>query len=100
MTIGSKPRTAAKSGNSKTTAAKPVAVHATGSDSDDSDPLALSDSGNGNNDKDSSDRGSGNGDSDIAKLSEREARQVLNNEVIFLYSNLTLSTNNNNSILL
>ena len=99
MTIGSKPRTAAKSGNSKTTAAKPVAVHATGSDSDDSDPLALSDSGNGNNDEDSSDR-SGNGDSDIAKLSEREARQVLNNEVIFLYSNLTLSTNNNNSILL
>ena len=99
MTIGSKPRTAAKSGNLKTTAAKPVAVHATGSDSDDSDPLALSDSGNGNNDEDSSDR-SGNGDSDIAKLSEREARQVLNNEVIFLYSNLTLSTNNNNSILL
>ena len=99
MTIGSKPRTAAKSGNSKTTAAKPVAVHATGSDSDDSDPLALSDSGNGNNDEDSSDR-SGNGDSDIAKLSEREARQVLNNEVIFLYSNLTLSTNNKNNILL
>ena len=59
-----------------------------------------SDSGNSNNDEDSSDRGSVNGDSDIARLSERDALQVINDEVIFLYSNLTLSTNNKNNILL
>ena len=80
--------------------AKTVPVHATSSDSDDSDRLALYDSGNGHDDEDSSDRGSANGDSDIAKLSEREAQQVLNNEVFFLYSYITLSTNDNNSIVI
>ena len=101
-TIGSssKPPTAAKSGNSKNTAAKTVPVHATSSDSDDSDRLALYDSGNGHDDEDSSDRGSANGDSDIARLSEREAQQVLNNEVLFLYSYITLSSNDNNSMVI
>jgi hypothetical protein len=78
VTTGSKPRTAAKSGSSKS---KPMTVklNALASDTD-SDKLS---SISYKDDEESSDGGSADGDFDITRLPEKEAQQVLNDEVIF-----------------
>ena len=88
MTIGYKPRTAAKSGSSKTK--QTVAVQA--SDSDESH-LSNRKSGDRDGDNDSSDGGSADhGDSDIAGLPEMKAQQVLNDEVILFHILLLVLT--------
>ena len=97
MTTGStgKPHIVAKSRGFKS---KPMRVAAASASDSDSSRLSYVQSdrdGNGDNDDDSSDGGSADGDFDITGLPEKEAQQVLNDEVIFftIYSYL-LNTNN------
>lgn len=97
---GSKPQRASAAAKSKSSKSKPRTVAAHASDSDDSFISYIDESGLIDN---GSDVGSGDADSDIVRLAKNdsnEARQVLNDEVIFFFHILELEVLTiNNSII-